>query len=159
MAAIKSACSSDVVKIAALEAQLFSDAWSENMITDCLSKAYYRVLICENESGTMLGYLISTHIAGESELLRIGVDPAFRGFGYGKQLMRAFVRECEAGECTEAFLEVRASNVPAIRLYEKFGFSAIGKRKNYYHDPEEDACLMAGSLTELSTPKTVDCPV
>ncbi len=160
MAAIRSAKLSDAAGIAALEEKLFSDAWSEKMIVDCLSKAYYCVMVCVDDPKTMLdseqngsadtprllGYLISTHIAGESELLRIGVDPEHRGLGNGSLLMRAFVQECEEGECPEAFLEVRASNVSAIRLYEKFGFTAVGKRKNYYHDPEEDACLMAGKM-------------
>lgn len=145
MAAIRSAKPSDAAWIAALEERLFSDAWSEKMIADCLSKAYYRVMVCV-DSPRAMGYLISTHIAGESELLRIGVDPEYRGLGNGSLLMRSFVQECEEGDCPEAFLEVRASNASAIRLYEKFGFTAVGKRKNYYHDPEEDACLMAGTM-------------
>ena len=146
MAAIRSAKPSDAAWIAELEQQLFSDAWSEKMITDCLLKGYYRVLVCVDRSDMVLGYLISTHVAGESELLRIGVDPEHRGRGYGKRLMRAFVQACEEGDCPEAFLEVRASNASAIRLYEKFGFGAVGTRKNYYHNPEEDACLMTGKV-------------
>ena len=146
MAVIRSATPADAARIAALEERLFSDAWSEKMIADCLSKAYYRVMVCVDESDVILGYLISTHLAGESELLRIGVEPEYRGLGNGKLLMRAFVQECEKGDCPEAFLEVRASNVSAIHLYKKFGFTAVGARKNYYHDPEEDACLMAGTM-------------
>ena len=146
MAVIRSAMPSDVAPIAALEERLFSDAWSEKMILDCLSKAYYRVMACVEESGMILGYLISTYVAGESELLRIGVDPALRGLGNGSLLMKAFARECVERDCPKAFLEVRASNISAIRLYEKFGFVTIGTRKNYYHDPEEDACLMAGTM-------------
>lgn len=145
MAAIRSAKPSDASWIAALEERLFSDAWSEKMIADCLSKAYYRVMVCV-DSPRAMGYLISTHIAGESELLRIGVDPEYRGLGNGSLLMRSFVQECEEGDCPDAFLEVRESNASAIRLYEKFGFTAVGKRKNYYHDPEEDACLMTGTM-------------
>lgn len=160
MAAIRSAKPSDASWIAVLEERLFSDAWSEKMILDCLSKAYYRVMVCvdspramvDGESNNpadtprLMGYLISTHIAGESELLRIGVAPEYRGLGNGSLLMRSFVQECEEGDCPEAFLEVRASNASAIRLYEKFGFTVVGKRKNYYYDPEEDACLMAGKM-------------
>lgn len=146
MAVIRRARPYHVAEITALESRLFSDAWSEKMIADCLSKAYYCVMVCENESGRVLGYLISTHLAGESEVLRIGVDPEYRGLGNGKLLMKAFVQECEEGNCPEAFLEVRASNDSAIHLYEKFGFAVIGTRKNYYHNPEEDACLMAGTM-------------
>ena len=146
MVAIRNAKSSDAADVAALEARLFSDAWSEKMIADCLSKAYYCVMVCVDESDVILGYLISTHLAGESELLRIGVSPEYRSLGNGSLLMKAFIQECEEGECPEAFLEVRASNVSAIRLYEKFGFAVIGTRKNYYHNPEEDACLMAGTM-------------
>ena len=146
MAAIRKATPSDAAEIAALEERLFSDAWSEKMIADCFSKTYYRVTVCVDESDRIRGHLISTHLAGESELLRIGVDTEYRGRGNGKLLMRAFVRECEKGDCPEAFLEVRATNISAICLYEKFGFTAVGTRKNYYHDPEEDACLMAGTM-------------
>ena len=60
-------------------------------------------------------------------MLRIGVDPEYRGLGNGKLLMKAFVQECEEGDCPEAFLEVRASNDSAIHLYEKFGFEVVDR--------------------------------
>ncbi len=143
MVEFKMAEKADVLAIAALEKELFSDAWSEGMLNDCLSQSHYRVVACVNASGDVVGYLISAHIAGEAELLRIGVDPSMRRQGIGRLLMKVFTKLCEELLTTEAFLEVRASNLAAIALYDQFGFDIVGTRKNYYHYPQEDACLMA----------------
>lgn len=170
MVRLRAAERSDVAAIAKLEHQLFSDAWSESMLNGCLNQSHYAVTVCagrvdtladgnctSDEAGviceeqnlgseTVFGYLISTHVAGEAELLRIGVSPAFRRQGIGYLLMKAFAESCGERETPEAFLEVRVSNVPAISLYERFGFKTVGRRKNYYHQPDEDACLMAGTM-------------
>lgn len=143
MAAVRLAVQSDMAAVARLESELFTDAWSEDMLTDCLGQAHYTLSVCVDEADVVLGYLISTHIVGEAELLRIGVAPAWRRQGLGVLLMDQFMRLCEEKETPAAFLEVRDSNVSAISLYERFGFETVGKRKNYYHHPEEDARLMS----------------
>ena len=155
MLRIRAAETVDMSAVAVLGKQLFSDAWSENMLMDCLTQKHYAVTVCtsggesvldmEAVSGAdkVIGYLISTHVAGEAELLRIGVAPDWRRQGSGQLLMKRLFELCAERETPDIFLEVRASNAPAIALYERFGFSVVGKRKNYYHQPEEDACLMA----------------
>ena len=87
-------------------------------------------------------------MAGEAELLRIGVDPVCRRQGVGKMLMDRFAQWCEERETPDVFLEVRQSNHPAIALYERFGLEIVGRRKNYYHNPDEDAALMAGRVAK-----------
>lgn len=146
MAEIRIAKQSDIAAIAKLEKELFSDAWSESMLADCLLQKHYQILVCEDETAGVVGYVISTHVADEAELLRIGVSPMMRRRGIGWSLMRGFAKVCDELETPNAFLEVRASNVAAIALYENSGFRVNGMRKNYYHHPDEDACLMAGEM-------------
>ena len=145
---VRTADTSDVKTIAALEKQLFSDAWTETMLADCLQQGHYVISVCEDELCSVNGYLITTHIAGEAELLRIGVDPAFRRQGIGRRLMEQLVKLCADRETPDVFLEVRQSNDSAISLYEQFGLTSVGRRKNYYHHPDEDAVLMAGVMKE-----------
>ena len=144
---VRTAVQSDVKSIVNLEGQLFSDAWTEGMLSDCLGQSHYALSVYVDEGQEIKGYLITTHVAGEAELLRIGVDPACRRQGIGRILMERFVLLCAKRETPDVFLEVRQSNHPAISLYEQFGLEIVGKRKNYYHDPEEDAALMAGRVT------------
>ena len=131
---------------AKLERQLFSDPWTEEMLADCLQQSHYALSIYVDEFQGVKGYLITTHVAGEAELLRIGVDPDCRRQGIGRILMDRFVQLCEERETPDVFLEVRQSNHPAISLYEQFGLEIVGKRKNYYRGPDEDAALMAGRV-------------
>lgn len=146
MAEIRIAERRDVPAIAVLEKDLFSDAWSETMLADCFLQSHYQILVCEEEKAGVVGYLISTHVADEAELLRIGVSPMMRRRGIGRSLMQEFAKVCNELETPNAFLEVRASNVEAIALYKNFGFEVTSTRKNYYHQPDEDACLMAGEM-------------
>lgn len=155
MLKVRTAEAEDMPAVAALEKQLFSDAWSENMLRDCLTQKHYAVTVCTSGeepvldmepaagTGNVTGYLISTHVAGEAELLRIGVASDQRRQGIGQRLMKRLFELCEERHTPDIYLEVRASNDAAIALYGRSGFSVVGKRKNYYHQPEEDACLMA----------------
>ena len=141
---VRAATEQDVSAVAGLERQLFSDAWSESMLAECLGQEHYALTVCVDEMDFVVGYLISTHIVGEAELLRIGVTLECRRQGIGRLLMEQFSHLCAERETPDAYLEVRDSNQSAISLYEQFGFETVGKRKNYYHHPEEDARLMAG---------------
>jgi len=143
---VRTAVLSDMKAIAKLERQLFSDPWTEEMLADCLQQSHYALSIYVDEFQGVKGYLITTHVAGEAELLRIGVDPDCRRQGIGRILMDRFVQLCEERETPDVFLEVRQSNHPAISLYEQFGLEIVGKRKNYYRGPDEDAALMAGRV-------------
>lgn len=95
--------------------------------------AYYSVA----EAGKVVGILALQELAGELEITQLAVLPDYQGKGYGWQLLGALADRKEP-----VFLEVRASNKPAIALYRKAGFEKVGERKNYYHNPVEDAVLM-----------------
>jgi len=93
----------------------------------------------------ILGFLVARRLASEWELENIVVAPAARRMGVGQRLLDALLAEASHTDNASVFLEVRESNVPARKLYEKMGFEQTGRRKSYYADPAEDAILYTRS--------------
>lgn len=128
-------------QVAALEQVCFpADPWSENLFRAALENPGAAVLLAE-EDGAVLGYAVLSAVLDEGNLDNIAVAPEYRRRGVADALLGAltgFGRECLA----LLTLEVRASNAPAIALYEKHGFLPVGRRRNYYSGPREDAVLM-----------------
>lgn len=129
-------------QLAALEQVCFpADPWSEDLFRDALENPRVCILLAEGEDGAALGYAVLSTVLDEGNLDNIAVAPDVRRQGVADALLRAltgFGRE----RLSVLMLEVRASNIPAIALYEKHGFAAVGRRKNYYEAPKEDAVLM-----------------
>ena len=119
----------------------FSDPWSENSVSSELKNKLALWLVAE-ENGTVAGYIGSQTCGEESDVMNVAVHPDFRRRGIAEALVHALVAELKAIGSHCLTLEVRASNVPAIALYEKMGFSEIGRRKNYYRNPREDALIL-----------------
>ena len=94
------------------------------------------------EDGSVAGYIGSQTVMGETDMMNIAVHPDFRRRGIAEMLVKALVEELKKMESHCLTLEVRASNAPAIALYEKLDFSQIGRRKNYYRNPREDALIL-----------------
>ena len=130
-----------VSSVAALETICFSDPWSENSVSSELKNKLAIWLVAE-ENGTVAGYIGSQTCGEESDVMNVAVHPDFRRRGIAEALVNALVAELKAIGSHCLTLEVRASNVPAIALYEKMGFSKIGRRKNYYRNPREDALIL-----------------
>lgn len=130
-----------VSAVAALETICFSDPWSENSVSSELKNKLSLWLVAE-ENGTVAGYIGSQTCGEESDVMNVAVHPDFRRRGIAEALVNALVAELKAIGSHCLTLEVRASNVPAIALYEKMGFSEIGRRKNYYRNPREDALIL-----------------
>lgn len=128
--------------VAALEKVCFpADPWSEALFQEALDSPRVRVLLAQGENGSLLGYAVLSVILDEGNLDNIAVAPAARRQGVADALLSALIgfgRE----HLAVLMLEVRSSNAPAIALYEKHGFAAVGRRKNYYDAPREDAILM-----------------
>jgi ribosomal-protein-alanine N-acetyltransferase len=98
------------------------------------------------EDGMPLGFLIASLVPPEAELETIAVHQTAQRQGIGRLLMDALCEELRNRKMTKVVLGVRASNLPAIRLYRTNGFQEVGRRPSYYADPEEDALLLAKSL-------------
>ena len=132
---------SHVKAVAELEKICFSDPWSENSVASELKNKLALWLVAEEE-GKVAGYIGSQTCTDESDVMNVAVHPDFRRRGIAEALVNALVEELKAIESRCLTLEVRASNVPAISLYEKLGFAEVGRRKNYYRNPREDALIL-----------------
>ena len=98
----------------------------------------YDCRVCDLNS-CVAGFLVTREVArGENEILNIAVDPAERRTGIARRLLADVLARVKGAW----FLEVRASNDAAIRLYESVGFTRAGNRRNYYYEPAEDAIVM-----------------
>ena len=130
-----------IPQVAALERACFSRPWSEESLQGELWNDSAVIIVAEGEDGTVLGYAGLQTVLDEGYINNVAVDEKFRRQGVADELIAAFVR---FGQAKLAFLtlEVRASNAPAISLYAKHGFVEVGRRKNYYEAPREDAVLM-----------------
>lgn len=98
--------------------------------------------------GELAAYYMASEVAGEAELLNISVSPTMQGKGLGEKLLQHLLTVLKP-DSREVYLEVRASNVAAIALYEKVGFHQLGTRPNYYPCSKrgrEDALLYAYSV-------------
>ena len=129
-------------QVTALEERCFpADPWNEGVFEAALSSPNTAVLLARGEDGAILGYAVLSVVLDEGNLDDIAVAPEARRCGVADALLATLTRY---GRDTLAFLtlEVRASNLPAIALYEKHGFVPVGRRKDYYSAPKEDAILM-----------------
>ena len=93
--------------------------------------------------GSSLGTLDWDEAADEAQLIDIAIQESYRHKGYGHFLLQAMLTQAKNLRLTNAYLEVRRSNGPAIALYKKCGFLEIGQRRDYYQDPLEDALLFS----------------
>ena len=132
---------SHVAQIAALEKICFSDPWSERSIASELdNKLAFWLVATEGEQVT--GYIGSQTVMDETDMMNVAVHPDFRRQGIAEVLVSTLVEKLKEMRSHCLTLEVRASNIPAITLYEKMGFHEIGRRRNYYRNPREDALIL-----------------
>ena len=132
---------SHVAQIAALEKICFSDPWSERSIASELdNKLAFWLVATEGEQ--VAGYIGSQTVMDETDMMNVAVHPDFRRQGIAEVLVSTLVEKLKEMRSHCLTLEVRASNIPAITLYEKMDFIVIGKRKNYYRNPREDALIL-----------------
>ena len=133
--------STHVAQIAGLEKLCFSDPWSERSIASELeNKLAFWLVATEGE--TVAGYIGSQTVMDETDMMNVAVHPDFRRQGIAEALVNGLVAHLKTIGSRCLTLEVRASNAPAIALYEKLGFSEIGRRRNYYRNPREDALIL-----------------
>ncbi len=146
MIKIRTLLESDIPETAQLETLCFSDPWSPKGLRDTLREDGSCFLAAEDENGILCGYLNATWVLDECNLNRICVHPAFRRNGIGAKLLLKLQEFCPANGISHIFLEVRESNTAARNLYRTHGFQELGKRPNFYENPQEDAVLMEWTL-------------
>lgn len=143
---LQSASLTHLPGIMALENACFSDPWSEDSFKGSLENPLSRLTLAVDEAGEVLGYVLLSVAADEGEILNIAVSPLHRRMGIGQMLLANALDEARRRGAENCYLEVRASNESAIRLYTRSGFSAVGLRKHYYTKPKEDALIMCCPL-------------
>ena len=141
---IRKAENKDVSSIFQLENSCFVDFWSEKTIKESMENANYHYFVLQ-ENGEIIGYFSVTCVEKEIELLRIAVFEKHRNKGYGQLMMNKLLEFSKENGADKIFLEVRASNTPAIKMYSKNGFIEYMRRKNYYQGVE-DAVLFLCEL-------------
>jgi ribosomal-protein-alanine N-acetyltransferase len=132
----------DLPDVAAIEQKSYAFPWSENIFRDCLRVGYTcRAL---DLSGQIIGYGVMSLGAGEAHVLNVCVRDEYRSLGFGRRLLEHLLERAQSSGVNEAFLEVRPSNLAAIRLYQRLGFEQIGIRRGYYQAPDgrEDAIVL-----------------
>ena len=133
---------SDIPEILELEEDV-PGAWSKEHLEDeLLQPTGFQFVVCNESSGKMLAVLCGRVMADEAEILKLTVVKNERGKGVGQFLLNFVLGYCRKRGVQNCFLELRASNTAARRLYEKSCFFIAGTRKGYYENPREDALLM-----------------
>lgn len=139
---IRKAVLQDAAAMATLDGQCFSAPWSRQAFEQELSvneAAFYLIAALGDE---IIGYAGLWAVLDEGHITNIAVHPAHRGKGLGEMLLAELIRISEENGLTSHTLEVRTSNQPARRLYEKYDFKIAGIRKEYYEDNREDALIL-----------------
>ena len=130
----------DVLKI---EEQAYGEHhWSKDSFYGELSNDLAHYYSALDEDGKLIGYAGSWRILDEAHITTIAVKPEFMRKKVGETLLNKILRDCYENEVKYLTLEVRISNTPAIKLYEKYGFKSLGSRKGYYQNNNEDALIM-----------------
>ena len=129
-------------EVAELERICFSTPWSRNMLAEELDNPTASFIVAVGDNGQVLGYAGISVIAGEGYIDNVAVREEYRRQGIAQALLDVFLRFGKAHQLAFLTLEVRASNAPAKQLYLKHGFEQVGRRKDYYDAPKEDAIIM-----------------
>jgi [ribosomal protein S18]-alanine N-acetyltransferase len=140
----------EIRMIASLEQESFPCPWTEEMFRQEASSPLSRILVAragrEGLEPGVVGYLIFWVVADELHLQKIAVKGDLRRRGIASALLAEALCEAAERNCRRATLEVRPSNRPALRFYEKFGFVGEGIRPRYYEDTGEDALILWADL-------------
>ena len=138
----------DLVEVCAIEEVSELSAWGWDAYHHELqSRSDTIMLVARHEStlpeNQIAGFIVARVIADELHVNNVAVRPEFRGQGLGSALLQTTLAEARERSARIAQLEVRAGNYEAQRLYQKCGFTIVGRRQNYYRQPTEDALLMS----------------
>jgi len=129
-------------EVAELERICFSVPWSRKMLAEELDNLLSAFLVALDDSGKVVGYAGLQVVLDEGYITNVAVRPECRRQGIAGKLLQVFLDFAKGNQLAFLTLEVRASNYDAIALYGSRGFRSVGRRKNYYEHPREDAIIM-----------------
>ena len=130
-------------EIERLERICFSRPWSRRMLAEELENQCAAFLVAEDgQTGTVLGYAGLLVVADEGYITNVAVFPEYRRRGVAARILEIYLNFAQANRLAFLTLEVRPSNEAAIALYQRYGFEEVGRRKNYYDLPKEDALIL-----------------
>ena len=140
----------DVDRIVEIERLSFTTPWSKYAF---LSEIYSQPISCpfvieDSRKNKIIGYVIYWIIGDEAHINNIALHPEFRGQGIGEYVLRKIIELIKKAGAKFISLEVRPSNIPARKLYQKLGFRLEAIRKNYYINPREDALILVKDLID-----------
>ena len=158
MIELRAAQESDVDGILELEHEIpEAPHWSGQEYLRLLERAKQEpptaavLVLAEAAAGRLAGFIaVTLGLDAVAELESVAVASEFRGTGWGKRLCAEALEWCRQAGATRCALEVRAGSEGPRRLYRSFAFAEVGQRRNYYHDPSDDAILMSLHLDEAS---------
>ena len=131
----------DVDEVLHISNLSLKESWSrESLLKEVTNPLAKYFLVKDDEN--ILGFAGVWIIFDEGHITNVAIHPEYRGKGLGEYLMNSLIEGCKSQKCNSITLEVRESNLPALKLYEKLGFKVAGKRKKYYSDNGEDALIM-----------------
>jgi len=134
----------DLEEVLSIEVSTSLTPWSLNMFQEEMQNPLSYCFVMRPEEGSkapLVGFICFRNVTEESELLNIVVHPHYRQRGLGKTLMQFYIDFCNTFKIGTFYLEVNASNQPAIHLYHRFSYQSFGMRKKFYQG-KFDAILM-----------------
>jgi ribosomal-protein-alanine N-acetyltransferase len=132
---------SDIEAIVAIESASFGDPWNRNAFIDLLDDPRACFLLADR-GGVVRGYVVAWFVLDEGEVGNLAVSQVARRQGVGAQLLDGAIKAARSSSIASLYLEVRDSNIPARNLYASRGFVEIGRRRDYYRRPREDALVL-----------------
>ena len=138
---IRKMAAEDITAVAEIEKNCFSSPWTKEGLEAELTNPQAEFYVLESE-GTVAAYMGMHIVLDECYIANVAVSPDHRRKGYGQLLVENALEVARKKSCYFITLEVRVSNLSAIKLYEKCGFESVGERKNFYSSPTENALIM-----------------
>lgn len=124
----------------AIEQEVFADPWSTQDFRDCVASD--AIFLVGESTDSIAGYVVALDAADEGEILNLAVAPGGRRHGLGRALVQHVLDALASRGARQIYLEVRESNGSARALYAAQGFKEVGRRKQYYRRPVEDAIVL-----------------
>ncbi len=137
----------DIETVVAIEREAFTTPWQPDTFAGLLDRDGVELLVLADAGDGVIGYAVLWCILEQGELANIAVTPGRRGQGLGARLLGHVMDVARRRGVEKLFLEVRASNAPALAMYAGFGFEQVGRRRAYYDHPKEDALVLVAALT------------